>query len=84
MRLGLGLGLGVEQALGGAGGGADLPIIRRDLLREDEGFTLLEYDEGQPTYKIVITYGTFDSLMLEDGTIFLRQEDDGKLIIQAN
>jgi hypothetical protein len=84
MRLGLGLGLGVQQALGGAGGGADLPIIRRDLLREDEGFTLLEYDEGQPTYKIVITYGTFDSLMLEDGTTFLRREDDGKLIIQAN
>ncbi len=78
-------GLDAAGLLGsGAGGGADLPIIRRDLLREDEGFTLLEYDEGQPTYKIVITYGTFDSLMLEDGTIFLRQEDDGKLIIQAN
>ena len=84
MRLGFGLGLGAEQAPGGAGGGADLPIMRRDLLREDDGFTLLEYDEGNPTYKIVITFGTFDSLMLEDNIIFLRREDDGKLIIQAN
>ena len=79
MRLGLGLGLGVEQALGGAGGGADLPIIRRDLLREDEGFLWLE--DG--TSKIVITFGTFDSLDLENGD-FLLQEDSGKLIIQAN
>ena len=78
MRLGLGLGLGVEQALGGAGG-ADLPIIRRDLLREDEGFLWLE--DG--TSKIVITFGTFDSILLEDAS-FLLQEDSGKLIIQAN
>jgi len=79
MRLGLGLGLGVEQALGGAGGGADLPIIRRDLLQEDEFFVLLE----NGTDKIVITFGTFDSLLLESGD-FLLQEDTGKLIIQAN
>ena len=79
MRLGLGLGLGVEQALGGAGGGADLPILRRDLLQEDEDFILLE--DG--TDKIVITFGTFDSLLLESGDFLLR-EDTGKLIIQAN
>jgi hypothetical protein len=79
MRLGLGLGLGVEQALGGAGGGADLPIIRRDLLQEDDFFVFLE--DG--TSKIVITFGTFDSLDLENGD-FLLQEDTGKLIIQAN
>ena len=78
MRLGLGLGLGVEQALGGAGGGADLPIIRRDLLQEDDFFVLLENSD-----KIVITFGTFDSLDLENGD-FLLQEDNGKLIIQAN
>jgi hypothetical protein len=78
MRLGLGLGLGVEQALGGAGGGADLPIIRRDLLQEDDFFVLLEDSD-----KIVITFGTFDSLDLENGD-FLLQEDTGKLIIQAN
>jgi hypothetical protein len=79
MRLGLGLGLGVQQALGGAGGGADLPIIRRDLLQEDDFFVLLE--DGID--KIVITFGTFDSLDLENGDFLLR-EDTGKLIIQAN
>ena len=79
MRLGLGLGLGVQQALGGAGGGADLPIIRRDLLQEDDFFVLLE--DGID--KIVITFGTFDSLLLEDASFLLR-EDDGILIIQAN
>jgi hypothetical protein len=79
MRLGLGLGLGVQQALGGAGGGADLPIIRRDLLQEDDFFVLLE--DGID--KIVITFGTFDSLDLENGD-YLLQEDTGKLIIQAN
>jgi hypothetical protein len=79
MRLGLGLGLGIDQFISGAGGGADLPIMRRDLLREDEGFLLLE--DG--TSKIVITFGTFDSLDLENGN-FLLQEDNGKLIIQAN
>jgi hypothetical protein len=79
MRLGLGLGLGIDQFISGAGGGADLPIMRRDLLREDNGFILLE--DG--TSKIVITFGTFDSLDLENGD-FLLQEDNGKLIIQAN
>ena len=79
MRLGLGLGLGIDQFISGAGGGADLPIMRRDLLREDGGFILLE--DG--TSKIVITFGTFDSLDLENGD-FLLQEDNGKLIIQAN
>jgi hypothetical protein len=79
MRLGLGLGLGIDQFISGAGGGADLPIMRRDLLREDEGFLLLE--DG--TSKIVITFGTFDSILCENSN-FLVQEDNGKLIIQAN
>ena len=69
----------MQQALGGAGGGADLPIIRRDLLQEDDFFVFLE--DG--TSKIVITFGTFDSLDLENGD-FQLQEDTGKLIIQAN
>lgn len=79
MRLGLGLGVGVERIGGAGGGGADYPIIRRDLLQEDEFFVLLE----NGTDKIVITFGTFDSLDLENGD-FLLQEDTGKLIIQAN
>ena len=64
------------------GGGVtpiDPPIIRRDLLQEDEFFILLE----NGTDKIVITFGTFDSLLLEDAS-FILQEDTGKLIIQAN
>ena len=77
MRLGLGLGLGADHPLGG-GGGADYPIIRRDLLQEDDFFVLLENSD-----KIVITFGTFDSLDLENGD-FLLQEDTGKLIIEAN
>ena len=79
MRLGLGLGLGIDQFISSAGGGADLPIMRRDLLREDEGFILLE--DG--VSKIVITFGTFDSILCENSN-FLVQEDNGKLIIQAN
>lgn len=64
------------------GGGSvtpgDLPILRRDLLQEDNFFVLLE-----DSSKIVITFGTFDSILLEDAS-FLLQEDSGKLIIQAN
>jgi hypothetical protein len=58
----------------------DEPILRRDLLQEDDFFVLLE--DG--TDKIVITFGTFDSVVVEDGTTFLVQEDNGKLIIQPN
>ena len=77
MRLGLGLGVDVQRFAGGVGG-ADYPILRRDLLQEDDFFVLLEDSD-----KIVITFGTFDSLDLENGD-FLLQEDTGKLIIQAN
>jgi len=77
MRLGLGLGVDVQRFAGG-GGGADYPILRRDLLQEDDFFVLLEDSD-----KIVITFGTFDSLDLENG-YFLLQEYTGKLIIQAN
>ena len=77
MRLGLGIGVDVQRFAGG-GGGADYPILRRDLLQEDDFFVLLEDSD-----KIVITFGTFDSLDLENGD-FLLQEDNGKLIIQAN
>ena len=78
MRLGLGLGIDVERLAGG-GGGPDYPIIRRDLRQEDD-FLILQEDG---TGKIVITFGTFDSLLLENAS-FLLQESAGKLIIQAN
>ncbi len=75
------LALGTRLVSNGGGNvtPGDLPILRRDLLREDEDFILLE----NGTDKIVITFGTFDSLDLENGD-FLLQEDSGKLIIQAN
>ena len=75
----LSLGTRLVSNGGGSVTPGDLPILRRDLLQEDNFFVLLE--DG--TSKIVITFGTFDSLDLENGD-FLLQEDSGKLIIQAN
>jgi len=74
------LALGTRLVSNGGGNvtPGDLPILRRDLLQEDDFFVLLENGD-----KIVITFGTFDSILLEDAS-FLLQEDSGKLIIQAN
>lgn len=74
----LSLGTRLVSNGGGSVTPGDLPILRRDLLQEDNFFVLLE-----DASKIVITFGTFDSLDLENGD-FLLQEDSGKLIIQAN
>ena len=75
------LALGTRLVSNGGGNvtPGDLPILRRDLLKEGDGFILLE----NGTDNIVITFGTFDSLDLENGD-FLLQEDSGKLIIQSN
>ena len=75
----LALGTRLVSNGGGSVTPGDLPILRRDLLQEDNFFVLLE--DG--TSKIVITFGTFDSVLLEDASFLLR-EDSGKLIIQAN
>jgi hypothetical protein len=74
------LSLGTRLVSNGGGNvtPGDLPVLRRDLLQEDDFFVLLENSD-----KIVITFGTFDSILLEDAS-FLLQEDSGKLIIQAN
>ena len=74
----LALGTRLVSNGGGSVTPGDLPILRRDLLQEDDFFVLLENGD-----KIVITFGTFDSVLLEDAS-FLLQEDSGKLIIQAN
>jgi len=74
----LALGTRLVSNGGGSVTPGDLPILRRDLLQEDDFFVLLENSD-----KIVITFGTFDSVLLEDAS-FLLQEDSGKLIIQAN
>ena len=75
----LSLGTRLVSNGGGSVTPGDLPILRRDLLQEDDFFVLLE--DG--TSKVVITFGTFDSILLEDAS-FLLQEDSGKLIIQSN
>jgi hypothetical protein len=74
----LALGLRLSSVGGSNVTPGDLPILRRDLRQEDDFIVLLE--DGD---KIVITFGTFDSLLLEDASFLLR-EDSGKLIIQAN
>jgi hypothetical protein len=74
-RLGLGLGLGQPHRLGAGGIPPDPPIERRDILCEN-GDYLVQEDGGH----LVITFGTFDSLLTEAGD-FLVQEDGGKLVL---
>jgi hypothetical protein len=73
------LALGTRLTSSGSGGNItpiDPPILRRDLLQEDEFFVLLE--DGD---KIVITFGTYDKIALEDGTDLLLTEDSNKFIL---
>jgi hypothetical protein len=73
------IGIALNRLFSGQAGGTDAPVLRRDVLQEDEFFVLQEDGSG----KLVITFGTFDSLLLEDAD-FLFREDDGKLQIQSN
>ena len=76
------LALGTRLTSSGSGGTItpiDPPILRRDLLQEDEFFVLLE--DGD---KIVITFGTYDKIALEDGTDLLLTEDSNKFILTVN
>jgi len=74
-RLGLGLGLGSYRRIGAGGVPPDPPIERRDILCES-GDYLVQEDGGH----LVITFGTFDSLLAESGE-FLVQENLGKLVL---
>jgi hypothetical protein len=74
-RLGLGLGLGQPHRLGAGGIPPDPPIERRDILCEN-GDYLVQEDGGH----LVITFGTFDSLLTQAGD-FLVQEDGGKIVL---
>lgn len=73
------IGIALNRLFSGQAGGTDAPVLRRDVLREDEGF--LWQEDG--TSKLVITLGTFDSMLREDAG-FLQQEDFFKLAIQSN
>jgi hypothetical protein len=75
MRLGLGIGIGGHRRIGASGIPPDPPIERRDILCEN-GDYLVQEDGGH----LVITFGTFDSLLAETGD-FLVQEDGGKLVL---
>jgi hypothetical protein len=76
MRSALGIGINRERLSGDST--TDLPVLRRDLLQEDDFFVLLE-----DASKIVSTFGTADHLDLENND-FLLQEDSFKLQIQIN
>ena len=73
------IGIALNRLFSGQAGGTDAPVLRRDVLQEDEFFVLQEDGTG----KIVINFGTFDSLLREDAG-FLQQEDLFKLAIQSN
>jgi hypothetical protein len=76
MRSAIGIGINRERIADS--GGLDLPIMRRDLLQEDNFFVLQE-----DASKIVFTFGTADHLDLENNDVLL-QEDSFKLQIQSN
>jgi hypothetical protein len=77
-RLGLGLGLGSSQRIGAGGIPPDPPIERVVLLCESGEYLVQEQNVGGN--QIVITFGTFDSLLTEAGD-FLVQEDGGKIVL---
>lgn len=74
----LGINL-VASAFPYGSGGTDYPILPRNVLLESEFGILLETG----TDDLVITFGTFDSILLES-EFFMLREDDGKLITQSN
>ena len=63
------------------GGGSvipvDPPIMRRDLLQEDEFFVLQEDGTG----KIVLSFGTYDRMATEQGTDLILTEASDKFIL---
>jgi hypothetical protein len=74
------LALGTRLASSGSGGNVrppDLPIVRRDLLQEDEFFVLQEDGTG----KIVLSFGTYDRMATEQGTDLILTEASDKFIL---
>ncbi len=68
------------MASSGSGGNvtpADLPIVRRDLLQEDDFFVLQEDGTG----KIVLSFGTYDRMATEQGTDLILTEASDKFIL---
>lgn len=68
------------MASSGSGGNVtpvDPPIMRRDLLQEDEFFVLQEDGTG----KIVLSFGTYDRMATEQGTDLILTEASDKFIL---
>lgn len=73
----IGIGIGTNRPPTGEAGGYDMPILRRDMLQEDEFFVLQEDAAG----KIVFSFGTYDRIALENGTDLLLTENSDKFIL---
>ena len=74
------LALGTRLASSGSGGNVtpvDPPVLRRDLLQEDEFFVLQEDGTG----KIVLSFGTYDRMATEQGTDLILTEASDKFIL---
>ena len=74
------LALGTRLASSGSGGNVtpvDPPIMRRDLLQEDDFFVLQEDGTG----KIVLSFGTYDRMATEQGTDLILTEASDKFIL---
>ena len=74
------LALGTRLVSNGGGGSVtpiDPPILRRDLLQEDEFFVLQEDGTG----KIVLSFGTYDRMATEQGTDLILTEASDKFIL---
>ena len=73
----LALGTRLTSTGGGSVIPVDPPIMRRDLLQEDEFFVLQEDGTG----KIVLSFGTYDRMATEQGTDLILTEASDKLIL---
>lgn len=72
----LGIGIGTNRPPSTQDGGFDLPIMRRDLLQQDDFFVFQEDNS-----KIVLSLGTYDRIATEQGTDLLLMEDNSKLTL---
>lgn len=74
MRSAIGIGINRERIADT--GGLDLPIMRRDLLQQDDFFVFQE-----DNFKIVLSLGTYDRIATEQGTDLLLMEDNSKFTL---
>lgn len=72
----IGIGIGTNRPPSTQDGGFDMPIMRRDLLQQDDFFVFQEDNS-----KIVLSLGTYDRIATEQGTDLILQEDNNKFIL---